>query len=40
MQPKDTKSSFDNINKIKENQELNEIKKRAGRIFYICLMIY
>ena len=25
MQPKDTKLSFDNINKIKENQELNEI---------------
>ena len=39
MQPKDTKLSFDDINKIKENQELNEIKKRIDRMFYI-LMIY
>ena len=35
MQPKDTKLSFDDINKIKENQELNEIKKRIGRMFYM-----
>ena len=34
-QPKDTKLSFDDINKIKENQELNEIKKRIGRMFYM-----
>ena len=27
IQPKDTKLSFDDINKIKENHELNEIKK-------------
>ena len=36
--PKDTRLSFDDINKIKENtpkkdQELDEIKKRIGRIF-------
>ena len=42
--PKDTRLSFDNINKIKENiskkdQELDEIKKRIGRIF-VCPMIY
>ena len=35
MQPKDTKLSFDDINKIKESQELNEIKKRIGRMFYM-----
>ena len=35
IQPKDTKLSFDDINKIKENQELNEIKKRIGRTFYM-----
>ena len=35
IQPKDTKLSFDDINKIKENQELNEIKKRIGRMFYM-----
>ena len=35
MQPKDTKLNFDDINKIKENQELNEIKKRIGRMFYM-----
>ena len=35
MQPKDNKLSFDDINKIKENQELNEIKKRIGRMFYM-----
>ena len=35
MQPKDTKLSFDDINKIKENQKLNEIKKRIGRMFYM-----
>ena len=35
MQPKDTKLSFDDINKIKENQEFNEIKKRIGRMFYM-----
>ena len=35
MQPKDTKLSFDDINKIKENQELNKIKKRIGRMFYM-----
>ena len=34
IQPKDTKLSFDGINKIKENQELNEIKKRIGKMFY------
>ena len=34
MQPKDTELSFDN-NNIKENQELNEIKKRIGRMFYM-----
>ena len=28
IQPKDTKLSFGDINKIKENQELNEIKKK------------
>ena len=33
--PRDTKLNFDDINKIKENQELNEIKKRIGRIFYM-----
>ena len=38
--PKDTRLSFDEINKIKENipkkdQELDEIKKRIGRIFYM-----
>ena len=38
--PKGTRLSFDDINKIKENipkksQELNEIKKRIGRIFYM-----
>ena len=33
--PRDTKLNFDDINKIKENQELNEIKKRIGRVFYI-----
>ena len=33
IQPKDNKLSFDDINKIKENQELNEIKKRIGRMF-------
>ena len=33
--PRDTKLNFDYINKIKENQELNEIKKRIGRIFYM-----
>ena len=32
---RDTKLSFDDINKIKENQELNEIKKRIGRIFNV-----
>ena len=37
---KDTRLSFDDINKIKENipkkdQELDEIKKRIGRIFYM-----
>ena len=37
---KDTKLTFDYINKIKENipkkdQELDEIKKRIGRIFYM-----
>ena len=35
MQSKDTKLSFDGINKTKENQELNEIKKRIGRMFYM-----
>ena len=35
IQPKDTKLSFDDINKIKENQELNEIKERIGRMFYM-----
>ena len=35
MQPKDTKLSLDDINKIKENQELNKIKKRIGRMFYM-----
>ena len=35
IQPKDTNLSFDDINKIKENQELNEIKKRIGRMFYM-----
>ena len=35
IQPKDTKLSFDDINKIKENHELNEIKKRIGRMFYM-----
>ena len=35
IQPKDTKLSFDDINKTKENQELNEIKKRIGRMFYM-----
>ena len=35
MQPKDIKLSFDDNNKIKENQELNEIKKRIGRMFYM-----
>ena len=39
MQPKDTKLSFDDINKIKETQELNEIKKELVECF-ICLMIY
>ena len=33
--PRDTKLNFDDINKIKENQELDEIKKRIGRIFYM-----
>ena len=33
--PRDTKLNFDDINKIKENQELNEIKKRISRIFYM-----
>ena len=39
--PKDTKLTFDYINKIKKNipkkkdQELDEIKKRIGRIFYM-----
>ena len=38
--PKDTRLSFDDFNKIKENipkkiQELNEIKKRIVRIFYM-----
>ena len=38
--PKDTRLSFDDINKMKENilkkdQELDEIKKRIGRIFYM-----
>ena len=33
--PRDTKLNFDDINKIKENQELNEIKKRIGVIFYM-----
>ena len=33
--PRDTKLNFDDINKIKENQELNEIKKRKGVIFYM-----
>ena len=38
--PKDTRLSFDDINKIKENilkkdQELEEIRKRTGRIFYM-----
>ena len=38
--PKDTRLTFDDINKIKENipkkdQELDEIKKRIGRIFYM-----
>ena len=38
--PKDTKLTFAYINKIKENipkkdQELDEIKKRIGRIFYM-----
>ena len=33
--PRDTKLNFDDINKIKENQELNEIKKRMGIIFYM-----
>ena len=33
--PKDTKLNFDDINKIKENQELNEIKKRIDVIFYM-----
>ena len=35
LPPRDIKLSFDDINKIKENQELNEIKKRIGRIFYM-----
>ena len=35
MQPKDTKLSFDDINKIKKNQELNEIKKRICRMYYM-----
>ena len=40
LPPKDTRLSFDDINKIKENilkkdQELDEIKKRIGRIFYM-----
>ena len=35
IQPKDTKSSFDDINKIKENQELNETEKRIGKMFYM-----
>ena len=35
IQPKDTKLSFDDINKIKENQELNEVRKRIGRMFYM-----
>ena len=34
-QPRDTKLNFDYINKIKENQELNKIKKRMGIIFYM-----
>ena len=33
--PRDIKLSFDDSNKIKENQKLNEIKKRMGRIFYM-----
>ena len=38
--PKDTKLNFDYINKIKENipkkdQELDEIKKRVGRMFHM-----
>ena len=38
--PKDARLSFDDINKIKENipkkdQELDESKKRIGRIFYM-----
>ena len=33
--PRDTKLNFDDINKIKENQELDENKKRIGRIFYM-----
>ena len=37
---KDTRLSFDDINKIKENilkkdQELDEVKKRIGKIFYM-----
>ena len=39
IQPKDTKLSFDDIKKIKENHELNEIKKELVECF-ICLMIY
>ena len=35
IQPKDTKLIFDDINKIKENQELNKIKIRIGRMFYM-----
>ena len=35
IQPKNTKLSFDDINKIKENQELKEIKKRIGKMSYM-----
>ena len=35
IQPKDTKLSFDDINKRKENQGLNEVRKRIGRMFYM-----
>ena len=35
IQPEDTKLSFDDINKIKENQELNETEKRIGKMFYM-----
>ena len=33
--PRETKLNFDDINKIKKNQELDKIKKRIGRIFYM-----